>query len=52
MPGEEREYGAKFDGETGRLIEDYGLITIKPNISEKNTIISIVTVHELNSDQR
>src|SRR5215475_12055946 len=27
LPGEEREYGAKFDEETGRLIEDYGLIT-------------------------
>jgi hypothetical protein len=45
LPGEEREYRAKFDGETGRLIEDYGLITIKPNISEKNTIMVLAGTH-------
>jgi hypothetical protein len=45
LPGEEREYGAKFDEETGRLIEDYGLITIKPNISEKNTIMVLAGTH-------
>jgi hypothetical protein len=45
LPGEEREYGAKFDVETGRLIEDYGLITIKPNISEKNTIMVLAGTH-------
>jgi len=45
LPGEEREYGAKFDGETGRLIEDYGLITVKPNISEKNTIMVLAGTH-------
>jgi hypothetical protein len=45
LPGEEREYGAKFDEETGKLIEDYGLITIKPNISEKNTIMVLAGTH-------
>ena len=45
LPGEEREYGAKFDEETGRLIEDYSLITIKPNISEKNTIMVLAGNH-------
>jgi len=45
LSGEEREYGAKFDGETGRLIEDYGLITVKPNISEKNTIMVLAGTH-------
>jgi hypothetical protein len=45
LPGEEREYGAKFDVETGRLIEDYGLITVKPNISEKNTIMVLAGTH-------
>ena len=45
LPGEEMEYGAKFDEETGRLIEDYGLITIKPNISEKNTIMVLAGTH-------
>ncbi len=45
LPGEEREYGAKFDEETGRLIEDYGLITIKPNISEKKTVMVLAGTH-------
>jgi hypothetical protein len=45
LPGEDREYGAKFDEETGRLIEDYSLITIKPNISEKNTIMVLAGNH-------
>jgi hypothetical protein len=45
LPGEEQEYGAKFDGETGKLIEDYGLITVKPNISEKNTIMVLAGTH-------
>lgn len=45
LPGEEWEYSAKFDVETGRLIEDYGLITIKPNISEKNTIMVLAGTH-------
>src|SRR5215468_1668326 len=45
LPGEEREYSAKFDEETGRLIEDYGLITIKPNISEKNTVMVLAGTH-------
>jgi hypothetical protein len=45
LPGEDPEYGAKFDGETGKLIEDYGLITVKPNISEKNTIMVLAGTH-------
>ena len=45
LPGEEPEYDAKFDGETGKLIEDYGLITVKPNISEKNTIMVLAGTH-------
>jgi hypothetical protein len=45
LPGEEPEYGAKFDVETGKLIEDYGLITVKPNISEKNTIMVLAGTH-------
>jgi hypothetical protein len=45
LPEEERKYGAKFDEETGRLIEDYSLITIKPNISEKNTIMVLAGTH-------
>jgi hypothetical protein len=45
LPGEQREYSAKFDEKTGRLIEDYSLITIKPNISEKNTVMVLAGTH-------
>lgn len=43
-PGEEAEYGPKFDA-AGRLIEDYGLITVKPNMSDKNTVMVVAGIH-------
>ena len=43
-PGEEREYSPTFDVE-GRLTEDYGLITVKPNILYKNTLMVIAGIH-------
>jgi hypothetical protein len=43
-PGEEREYGPGFDAE-GKLIEDYGLITVKPNISYKKLVMIIAGIH-------
>jgi hypothetical protein len=42
--GEETEYQPKFDN-NGRLTEDYALITIKPNISEKNTVMILAGIH-------
>jgi hypothetical protein len=33
------KYRAKFDEETGLLIEDYAVITVKPGISERKTIM-------------
>jgi hypothetical protein len=33
------KYQAKFDKETGLLIEDYAAITVKPGISERKTIM-------------
>jgi hypothetical protein len=39
QPGEEREYRSKFDESTGRLLEDYALVTIKPNISSPNLVM-------------
>ncbi|MCI0662700.1 MAG: hypothetical protein L0220_16665, partial [Acidobacteria bacterium] len=45
LPGEQREYKAKFDEKTDKLIEDYGLITIKPNISEKYIVIVLAGTH-------
>ncbi|MCI0491172.1 MAG: hypothetical protein L0229_31670 [Blastocatellia bacterium] len=44
QPGEEREYGPKFDSE-GKLIEDYGLITVKPNLSYRNTVMVVAGIH-------
>lgn len=44
QPGEDREYSPKFDG-NGRLIEDYGLITVKPNFLYKNTVMVIAGIH-------
>jgi hypothetical protein len=43
--GEEREYSARFDAGTGTLIEDYALITVKPNISEGNTVMVLSGTH-------
>jgi hypothetical protein len=45
QPGEKREYSAKFDPETGKLIEDYGLITVKPNISERRIVMVLAGTH-------
>ncbi len=42
--GEETEYQPKFDS-SGRLVEDYALITIKPNISEKDTVMILAGIH-------
>jgi hypothetical protein len=39
QPGEEREYRSKFDESTGKLVEDYALVTIKPNISSPNVVM-------------
>jgi hypothetical protein len=39
LPGDEREYVAKYDEETGKLIEDYALIAVKPGISERKVMI-------------
>jgi hypothetical protein len=39
QPGEPREYRSKFDGSTGKLLEDYALVTVKPNISNEKTVM-------------
>ena len=44
QPGEEREYWPDFDA-AGKLIEDYALITLKPNISDKNTVMVLAGIH-------
>jgi hypothetical protein len=42
--GEELEYSPKFDS-AGRLTEDYALITVKPNISDKHTVMILAGIH-------
>jgi hypothetical protein len=44
QPGEEREYRPAFDA-AGKLVEDYALITLKPNISDKNTVMVLAGIH-------
>jgi hypothetical protein len=39
QPGEEKEYRSRFDDSTGRLLEDYALVTVKPNISSPNLVM-------------
>ncbi len=41
LPGDEREYFARYDNETGKLIEDFAIITVKPGISERKTIMVV-----------
>jgi hypothetical protein len=42
--GEEQEYSPRFDS-AGGLIEDYALITVKPNISGKYTVMILAGIH-------
>jgi hypothetical protein len=37
--GEEKEYRSRFDEHTGLLLEDYALVTVRPNIAEGNVVM-------------
>jgi hypothetical protein len=41
LPGDEREYVAKYNEKTGKLIEDFALISVKPGISERKSVMII-----------
>src|SRR5262249_33245069 len=41
QPGEQSEYRTKFDEPTGQILEDYALITVKPSVQSKNTIMAL-----------
>src|SRR5215468_62393 len=41
QPGEQTEYRTKFDEQTGQILEDYALITVKPSARSKNTIMAL-----------
>ncbi|MBS1788723.1 MAG: hypothetical protein JST85_13430 [Acidobacteria bacterium] len=43
--GEQAEYRASFDSESGRLIEDYALISVTPNISSRNVVMVLAGLH-------
>jgi hypothetical protein len=45
MPGEQPEYRAAFDKQNGKLIEDYAIVTVGPNISEKDIVMIIAGLH-------
>ena len=43
-PGEEKEYGPRFNERTGDLIEDCGLITVKPGVTDETTIMILAGI--------
>jgi hypothetical protein len=43
-PGEENEYRPRFNERTGDLIEDYGLITVKPGVTDETTLMILAGV--------
>ena len=43
-PGEEKEYRPRFNERTGDLIEDYGLITVKPGVTDETTLMILAGV--------
>ncbi|HYP27320.1 MAG TPA: hypothetical protein VE262_11430 [Blastocatellia bacterium] len=45
LPGEEREYRPKFNEQTGELVEDYALITVKPSVSVRNILMVLSGIH-------
>jgi hypothetical protein len=44
-PGEQPEYRAVFDKQNGKLIEDYAIITVGPNISERDIVMNLAGLH-------
>jgi hypothetical protein len=45
VSGEEREYIPQFDGRSGALMVDYGLITVKPNLSDMSKVMILAGVY-------
>ena len=41
LPGEEREYKPQFNEKTGEMSVDYALITVKPNVSGENAVMTL-----------
>lgn len=45
LPGEEREYRPQFNEQTGELLVDYALITVKPNVSGENAVMTLAGIY-------
>lgn len=43
-PGEEEEYRPRFNERTGDLIVDYGLITVKPGVTDETTLMILAGI--------
>ncbi|HWW77849.1 MAG TPA: hypothetical protein VNZ44_20765, partial [Pyrinomonadaceae bacterium] len=44
QPGEEREYRPQFDPQTGELVTDYALVTVKPNVSGEHAVMTLAGI--------
>lgn len=44
QPGEEREYKPQFDEQTGELVVDYALVTVKPNVSGDKAVMTLAGI--------
>lgn len=42
--GEEREYKPQFDPQTGELVTDYALVTVKPNVSGEHAVMTLAGI--------
>ena len=45
LPGESREYKPEFGARDGDLTVDYALVTVKPNLSNEDTVMVLAGIH-------
>jgi hypothetical protein len=44
LAGEQSEYRPKFNEQTGQLVEDYALITVRPSVTDENTVMVLAGI--------
>jgi hypothetical protein len=44
LPGEQREYRPKFGAQTGELVEDYALITVRPGVTDEKRVMVLAGI--------
>jgi len=42
--GERTEYSPRFNGATGDLVEDYALVTVRPGLTDENTVMVLAGI--------